>query len=42
LSRILDIKLSREGMHGFNITGPLTQPHVAVGATPETQAALKP
>jgi hypothetical protein len=42
LSRILDIKLSREGTHGFSVTGTLTQPHVAIGATPETQAALKP
>jgi hypothetical protein len=42
LSRILDIKLSREGMHDFNITGTLTQPHVVIGVTPETRAALKP
>lgn len=42
LSRVLDIKLAREGTRGFNITGTLSQPHVAVSTTPETQAALKP
>jgi hypothetical protein len=41
-SRNLDLKLSREGGHGFNITGTLTEPHVASMMTPETQAALKP
>ncbi len=42
LSRVLDIKLARDGARGFNITGTLTQPHVAVSTTPDTQAALKP
>ena len=42
LSRVLDIKLARDGARGFNITGTLNQPHVAVSTTPETQAALKP
>jgi AsmA family/AsmA-like C-terminal region len=41
-SRNLDMKLSREGGHGFNITGTLTEPHVSQVATPETQAELKP
>jgi hypothetical protein len=40
-SRVLDIKLAREGVRGFNITGTLNQPHVTL-TTPETQAALKP
>jgi hypothetical protein len=42
LGRVLDIKLAREGARGFNITGTLTQPHVVMNASPETQAALKP
>lgn len=42
LGRVLDIKLAREGARGFNITGPLNQPHVTLSTTPETQAALKP
>ncbi len=42
LSQVLDIRLVRDGTHGFNITGTLTQPHVVINATPETQAALKP
>ena len=40
--RVLDFKLAREGARGFNITGTLNQPRVAVSTTPETQAALKP
>jgi uncharacterized protein involved in outer membrane biogenesis len=42
LNRVLDIKLSREGTHGFVVTGTLTEPHVAISTAPETQAALKP
>jgi len=42
LTRVLDIKLTRDGAHGFSITGTLNQPRVAVSTTPETQAALKP
>lgn len=42
LARALDIKLTRDGAHGFSITGTLNQPRVAVSTTPETQAALKP
>ena len=42
LSRALDLKLTREGAHGFNITGTLTEPHVVMNTTPDTQAALKP
>lgn len=41
-NRNLDLKLSREGGHGFNITGTLTEPHVSPIVTPETRAALKP
>src|SRR6185436_14202903 len=40
LSRVLDIKLAREGARGFNVTGTLNQPHATLSATPETQAAL--
>jgi len=42
LGRVLDIKLSRDGARGFNITGTLNQPRVTLSTTPETQAALKP
>ena len=41
-SRVLDIKLAREGARGFNVTGTLNQPHVTLSTAPETQAALKP
>jgi AsmA family/AsmA-like C-terminal region len=41
-SRNLDMRLSREGGHGFNITGTLTEPHISPVVTPETRAALKP
>ena len=40
--RVLDFKLARDGARGFNITGTVDQPRVAISATPETQAALKP
>jgi hypothetical protein len=42
LDRVLDIKLARDGARGFTVTGTLTQPHVAMNTTAETQAALKP
>ena len=42
LDRALDIKLARDGARGFNVTGTLTEPHVVMNTTPETQAALKP
>jgi hypothetical protein len=42
MSQVLDIKLARDGARGFNVTGTLTQPHVVMNTTPETQAALKP
>jgi len=42
LGRILNLKLVRAGAHGFNITGPLTDPHVAEAGAPDTRAALKP
>ena len=40
--RVLDFRLARDGAHGFNITGTLHQPRVAISATPDTRAALKP
>jgi hypothetical protein len=42
LTRTLDLKLVRDGAPGFDITGPLTEPHVAPVKAQETQAALKP
>jgi hypothetical protein len=42
LGRVLDFKLARDGARGFNITGTVEQPRVAVSTAPETQAALKP
>ena len=42
LNRVLDVKLTGEGTHGFYISGTLTQPHVVVNPTADTQAALKP
>jgi AsmA-like C-terminal region len=42
LSRILDLKLLRDGAPGFTITGTLTEPHVVSTTAPETRAALKP
>ena len=42
LGRVLDFKLAREGARGFNITGTVDQPRVALSTTPDTQAALKP
>jgi hypothetical protein len=41
-SRNLEMRLSREGGGGFNITGTLTEPHVSPVSAAETQAALKP
>ena len=38
LDRALDLKLAREGAHGFNITGTLATPRIT--QTPVTQAAL--
>jgi hypothetical protein len=42
LTRILNLKLTREGVPGFNITGTLTEPHVSPILAPETRAELKP
>jgi hypothetical protein len=42
LNRDLNIKLTRDGARGFNITGTLTEPHVVMNPTQDTQAALKP
>ena len=41
LTRVLNLKLTREGGPGFNITGTLMEPHVSPILTPETRAALK-
>lgn len=42
LSRTLNIKLMRDPLHGFSLTGSLTEPRVAEAAAAETRAALKP
>jgi hypothetical protein len=42
LGRVLDVKLARDGTHGFNISGTLTAPKVSPATNAETQAALKP
>ena len=42
VGRVLDLRLACDGARGFNITGTVDQPHVAVSTTPDTQAALKP
>jgi hypothetical protein len=42
LTRVLNLKLTREGAPGFNVTGTLTEPHVSPIVSPETQAELKP
>lgn len=42
LGRVLNLKLTRDGAPGFNITGTLTQPRVAPLAAPNAQAALRP
>ncbi len=39
---VLNLRLIRDGVHGFSVTGPLNDPHVAAAKLPETQAALKP
>lgn len=40
--RVLNLKLTREGMPGFAITGTLAEPHISQVSPAETQAALKP
>jgi uncharacterized protein involved in outer membrane biogenesis len=42
LTRVLNVKLTREGASGFTVTGTLTEPHVSPILSPETQAELKP
>jgi hypothetical protein len=42
LTRVLNLKLTREGAPGFTVTGTLTEPHVSPIVSPETQAELKP
>lgn len=41
LSHVLDLKLTRDGAPGFNITGTLTQPRVTPLAAANAQAALQ-
>ncbi|MGO9128043.1 MAG: AsmA family protein [Terriglobales bacterium] len=41
LARVLDLKLTRDGAPGFNITGTLTQPRVTPLAAANAQAALR-
>jgi hypothetical protein len=41
LGRVLNLKLTRDGAPGFNITGTLTQPRVTPLAAPNAQAALR-
>jgi AsmA-like C-terminal region/AsmA family len=40
--RSLNVKLAREGGHGFNITGTLSKPVVSPSTNADTQASLKP
>jgi uncharacterized protein involved in outer membrane biogenesis len=42
LGRVLDVKLARDGAHGFNISGTLNSPKVSPATNAETEAALKP
>jgi len=42
LDRSLNVKLSREGSQGFNISGTLSKPLISPGTNAETQASLKP
>jgi hypothetical protein len=42
MNRKLDLRLARDGSHGFAVTGMLSAPHVSQANAPETRAALKP
>jgi hypothetical protein len=42
LTRMLDLKLTREGIPGFNVTGTVMEPRVSPIVSPDTQAELKP
>jgi len=42
LGRTLNVKLMRDPLHGFSITGTVAEPRVAETAAAETRAALKP
>jgi len=42
LARNLNVKLTRDGAPGFNVTGTLDKPRVSRFTPPETRAALKP
>lgn len=41
LGRVLNLKLTRDGVPGFSITGTLTQPRITPLATPGAQVALQ-
>jgi hypothetical protein len=41
LGRVLNLKLTRDGSPGFNITGTLTQPRLTPLVAPNAQAALR-
>jgi uncharacterized protein involved in outer membrane biogenesis len=41
LGQVLNLKLTRDGAPGFNITGTFTQPHVSPLAAPNAQAELR-
>jgi hypothetical protein len=40
--RALNLRMLRDDVHGYSITGPLATPRVIVIGAPETQAELKP
>lgn len=42
LGQRVDLKLAGAGLHGFNVTGTLSEPRVSPANIAETQAALKP
>jgi AsmA family len=42
LNQVLSLKLLRDDLSGFSISGTLTEPHVSQLASSETRAALKP
>lgn len=42
LARSADVKSAHAGSLAYNITGTVMEPRVAIAATPETQARLKP
>jgi len=42
LNHTLNVKLTRDGAPGFDISGTIREPRVSPATSPETQAALKP